>query len=275
MGLLFLVSGVVKVIVTQQKDKMKSTIAVLACLLAVASALPKHNARIVGGSPIARGQAPYQVSLRTQMNQHFCGGAILTQNWILTSGHCVNGRQPADIIAVAGSVSLREGTGHQVSQIFLHPEFQFEGLKNDIAVVQIESRFVFNMIVQPASLGGEYINKDLNAMLTGWGQTSFPGSLSDELMGINMVTISNEECIAAHSSSSEEGAPEILETNICAVSGQETGACMGDSGSALVANRQIVGLMSWGVPCAKNLPDVFTRVSMYRDWIVETVVSNS
>ena len=50
---------------------------------------------------------------------------------------------------------------------------------------------------------------------------------------------------------------------------------MGDSGSALVANRQIVGLMSWGVPCAKNLPDVFTRVSMYRDWIVETVVSNS
>lgn len=252
---------------------MKSaTIVVLSCLLAVAVAMPQQ-ARIVGGSTITRGQVPYQVSLRTKNNQHFCGGAILNQNWILTSGHCVSGRQAGDFVAVAGSTSLRDGNGHEVSHVFVHPEFSADGLLNDIAVVQTETSFIFNMVVQPANIGGVYVEADMEAMLTGWGQTSYPGTLSDDLQGINMVTISNEKCSSNHNSS--EGSPDILETNLCAVSVNGTGACMGDSGSALVANRQIIGLVSWGVPCAQNLPDVFTRVSMYRDWVIETVVSNS
>lgn len=250
---------------------MKS-VAILSCLLAVAFSMPQQS-RIIGGSPVVRGQVPYQVSLRTKMNQHFCGGAILSQNWILTSGHCVSGRQAGEIIAVAGSTSLREGNGIVVSHIFVHPEFSADGLLNDIAVVQTESNFAFNMIVQPANIGGDYAEADIAATLSGWGQTSYPGSLSDDLQGLTMTTISNEACMA-HFDSSEE-TPEIRETNICAVSANDTGACMGDSGSALVVNRRIIGLVSWGVPCAQNLPDVFTRVSMYRDWVVETIQSHS
>lgn len=252
---------------------MRSTIAILSCLVAVALAMPQQS-RIVGGSTVTRGQVPYQVSLRTKMNQHFCGGAILAQSWVITSGHCVSGRQAGDFSAFAGITSLREGNGHVVAHIFVHPEFKADGLANDIAVLQTATRFVFNMIVQPANIIDEYAEADLRASLTGWGQTSYPGSLSDALQGISMTTISNEKCSAAHESS--EGSPDILETNICAVSENDTGACMGDSGSPLVsANRQIIGLVSWGVPCAKNLPDVFTRVSSYRDWVIETVNSNS
>lgn len=250
---------------------MRATLAILSCLVAVALAMPQ-NSRIVGGNTVTRGQVPYQVSLRTKMNQHFCGGAILAQNWVLTAGHCVSSRQAGEFIAVAGITSLREGNGHVVSKIFLHPEFKADNLLNDIAVVQTETAFVFNMIVQPANIGNEFIDEEMAASLTGWGQTSYPGDLSDDLQGISMTTVSNEKCIAAHGSA--EGTPDILETNICAVAANDTGACMGDSGSPLVAGRQIIGLVSWGVPCAKNLPDVFTRVSMYRDWVVETVVSN-
>lgn len=254
---------------------MKSTLVILSCLLAVAVAMPQQM-RIVGGSPVTRGQVPYQVSLRTMMNQHFCGGAILSQSWILTSAHCVSGRQAGEFQAYAGSTSLRDGNGRVVTKIFVHPEFSADGLVNDIAVIQTESNFVFNMIVQPASVGEEYVDTNIEAMLTGWGQTSFPGTLSDDLQGITMRTISNDECSKAHENeSSEEGAPEILGSNICAVSENDTGACMGDSGSPLVANRQIIGLVSWGIPCAQNRPDVFTRVSLYRDWIIETVVNNS
>lgn len=254
---------------------MKSSIAIFACLVAVATvaALPQAS-RIVGGNTVTRGQVPYQVSLRTKMDQHFCGGAILSQQWVLTSGHCVSGRKEGEFNAVAGSISLREGSGHIVTKIFLHPEFNADGLVNDIAVLQTATRFVFNLIVQPANLGDEFVGAELSATLSGWGQTSYPGSLSDELQGIDMNTISNEECASAHAES--DGAPTINQYNICAVSENDTGACMGDSGSPLVAgNRQIIGLVSWGVPCAKNLPDVFTRVSEYREWVIETVVSNS
>lgn len=253
---------------------MKTTITIFACLVAATAALPQLGHRIVGGNTVSRGQVPYQVSLRTNMDQHFCGGAILSQQWILTSGHCVSGRKAAEFVAVAGSTNLREGTGHPVEEVFLHPEFNADGLLNDIAVVKLSRPFVFNMIVQPAFLGADFIDAKLGASLTGWGQTSYPGDLSDDLQGIWMETISNEKCIESHKES--DGAPEILESNICAVSSYDTGACMGDSGSPLVTeDRHIIGLVSWGVPCAKNLPDVFTRVSVFRDWVVETVVSNS
>lgn len=254
---------------------MKSSIAIFACLAVVATvaAFPQGG-RIVGGNTVTRGQVPYQVSLRTKMDQHFCGGAILSQQWVLTSGHCVTGRKEGEFIAVAGSTSLREGNGHVVTKIFLHPEFNGDGLENDIAVLQIATSFVFNLIVQPANIGTDFVGAELPATLSGWGQTSYPGSLSDDLQGIDMSTITNEECTSAHADS--DGAPVIKDSNICAVSENDTGACMGDSGSPLVGeNRQIIGLVSWGVPCAKNLPDVFTRVSEYRDWVIETVVSNS
>lgn len=41
----------------------------------------------------------------------------------------------------------------------------------------------------------------------------------------------------------------------------------GDSGGPLVAENAQIGVVSWGRPCAKGVPDVFTRVYSYRDWI--------
>lgn len=41
----------------------------------------------------------------------------------------------------------------------------------------------------------------------------------------------------------------------------------GDSGGPLVADSEQIGVVSWGTPCAKGRPDVFTRVYSYVDWI--------
>ena len=41
----------------------------------------------------------------------------------------------------------------------------------------------------------------------------------------------------------------------------------GDSGGPLVANGEQLGIVSWGTPCAKGKPDVFTRVYSYVSWI--------
>jgi hypothetical protein len=71
-------------------------------------------------------------------------------------------------------------------------------------------------------------------------------------------------------------------TNVCA--GGQTrgglGVCMGDSGGPLQCKARDgkwyqVGITSWGVPCAKpGLPDVYTKVSAYYDWIVQTIDKN-
>lgn len=53
-----------------------------------------------------------------------------------------------------------------------------------------------------------------------------------------------------------------LPGNVCVITETGTGACQGDSGGALVdleLNEQC-GVVSWGKPCARNQPDIYTRV---------------
>jgi hypothetical protein len=45
----------------------------------------------------------------------------------------------------------------------------------------------------------------------------------------------------------------------------------GDSGSPLVANDVQIGLASFVRPCAVGYPDVYTRVSAFKDWIAQHV----
>ena len=76
---------------------------VLLCLVSTAIALPlsglksiqlknvsqNNNGYIVGGRPANDGEVPHQVSL--QRSSHFCGGSIISDQFIVTAAHCVDG----------------------------------------------------------------------------------------------------------------------------------------------------------------------------------------
>lgn len=49
----------------------------------------------------------------------------------------------------------------------------------------------------------------------------------------------------------------------------------GDSGGPLVYNDEVVGITSFalGMNCAGGLPDYFTRVSIFKEWI-ESYINN-
>lgn len=50
--------------------------------------------RIIGGSLAVPGQFPYQVFLNIEkqnISGYFCGGSIISPDWILTAVHCVYG----------------------------------------------------------------------------------------------------------------------------------------------------------------------------------------
>lgn len=50
--------------------------------------------RIVGGSPVIRGQFPWQASVQKYRNGlygHSCGGVILNTTTIITAAHCIHG----------------------------------------------------------------------------------------------------------------------------------------------------------------------------------------
>src|SRR5262245_35267023 len=62
---------------------------------------------IVGGTATTIDQVPFQVALETNSGFQFCGGSILSANWVLTAQHCVTGGN-ADMKVVAGVTRISQ-----------------------------------------------------------------------------------------------------------------------------------------------------------------------
>ncbi|KAF2881833.1 hypothetical protein ILUMI_24334 [Ignelater luminosus] len=225
------------------------------------------NWRIVGGSDASNGSFPYQVSLRiTRTGSHNCGGSILNSTVVLTAAHCLASYRPADLHVVVGSDRLNgSGTTYQIKQLIIHNLYNSSVIKNDIGLIILKEPLRYSNSVRPVELETRQIGAGVNVVLSGWGITSFPGQLPNNLQYINLTTISNDECEAAYREA--RASLPIYKEELCTLTRRGEGACKGDSGGPLVANGKQVGVVSWGRPCGLGFPDVFSRVSSYVDWI--------
>jgi trypsin len=69
------------------------------------------------------------------------------------------------------------------------------------------------------------------------------------------------------------GSP-VTERMLCARS-TTGGPCQGDSGDPLVYNGELIGIMSWSFGCGGGkFPTVYTDVTQFTAWILETIVLN-
>lgn len=92
----------------------------------------QREGRAVGGVGVTLGQVPFMASLRSLANQHFCGGSILSNRWILTSATCTNGRALNSINVVVGTVTLNAGgVTYRSANITEHPSFDRISLENE------------------------------------------------------------------------------------------------------------------------------------------------
>lgn len=118
------------------------------------------------------GQFPYQVSLRSAANAHFCGGWVHNNRWAISVAHCTVGRTAANTRVVVGAHSRTDGTSMAVARIVNHPNYNANTIANDISCVQTSANIAFNARVQPINMGTANIGGNVAAIVSGWGQTA-------------------------------------------------------------------------------------------------------
>jgi hypothetical protein len=189
------------------------------------------------------------------------------------AAHCLIMRvsRPFAVTVVVGS-SYRSGEGgqrHSALRLFLHPQYNTNTLQNDVAVIRTASRIVFGDLVQPIPLSNEFADSGLEGTFTGWGFVSY-GILprrADLLQKMPYLIISNDQCIEMYKQTGHYW--RVFDQKLCIISGFRQSVCGGDSGSPLVHNGGVIGVVSWrSMPCGDGMPDVFIRVSAVRDWIL-------
>jgi trypsin len=231
--------------------------------------------RIVGGAPATKGQFPYIVDVRR--GGHYCGGAIVNSDWILTAAHC-SGGQPSAYSIVAGDHNIQNTDGDEktsaVTQIIIHPGYNSQTINNDAALMKLASPFDLNasQYIKAAVLAdntdSDFETPEAQSVVAGWGATSEGGGSPSVLQWVTVPVVTTATCNARYNPSGYQITPAM----ICAgESGKDS--CQGDSGGPMMctrANGEVVhfGIVSWGIGCARpNYPGVYARTSAFHDFI--------
>ncbi|WP_369434357.1 trypsin-like serine protease [Psychromonas sp. MME1] len=247
------------------------------------------NPRIVGGADSDPFEWPTMVSIKVNRfrGQHFCGGSLIAPQWVVTAAHCVfdnndNLFNVNDIVATIGEYDLNSSPvtpATELIQIIAHPDFNNESLVNDIALLKLATAVgndtpIMDIIDTESTTSLISLNFPVTAM--GWGSTvSYDPNQPTSPSYPNILQQVELELYRDSTCSQQLGSnykPQML----CASTpegGQDT--CTGDSGGPLLVNSNLgwqqIGIVSWGYGCAlTNYPGVYTRISLYKNWIATT-----
>ncbi|RXN24214.1 granzyme B(G,H)-like protein [Labeo rohita] len=271
-------------------------------LLLLASLLPHltftaHvDVGIVNGTKAKPHSRPYMVSLQKN-KEHFCGGFLISDEFVLTAAHCQTegilgvlwfvetlqlvshllDLQTQALTVVLGAHNLRNKNENsvriKVESYYSHPQYTIESYHNDILLLKLEKKAQLNnnikLISIPAKEGD--IEADSVCSIAGWGLLETKGKQSNHLMETNVNVMNNKKC------ESKWGEEEFSASLMMCVYG-EGGSCDGDSGGPLVCGDTAVGVTSFGDPKICNspdLPEVYTKILAYLPWIKSIIGKNS
>ncbi len=236
-------------------------------------ALPRtgREDRIVGGEPADPGVYPWAAAIALERQDgtlfNFCGGSLITPEWVVTAAHC---RVQVGQKIILGRLNLTENDGqvHNIVEVINHENYDSNTSDSDIALLKLGT----SSSQTPISLIPE--NGDLAApgkkfTIAGWGLLEEGGMASADLMEVTVPVVSNDSCQTQYN-----GTGVTITNNMLCAADPGKDSCQGDSGGpgmvidSAADTERLAGVVSFGIGCARpNFPGVYTRVSQFVDWI--------
>ncbi|XP_023299985.2 brachyurin-like [Lucilia cuprina] len=234
--------------------------------------------RIINGSPAQPKQIPYQVGLilDTSEGDNFCGGALISNYYVLTAARCVKYVNQVIVILGANDITNSNEVGQiritvLASDITVHEYYNEVTHENDIALIQLPEPVVYNDYIKniqlPKLLGPYYSYAADIARISGWGKTSI---LSPGLTNILRYA---DVCVQPNFICEIEYLGAITASNICTHSLLLKATCDGDTGGPLAYfagdHYELIGIASFDfiLGCELGWSSGFTRVTSFVEWI--------
>ena len=213
---------------------------------------------------------------------HFCGGILISSQYILTAAHCYTKTHQLRVKVFIG-VHNRSAMESWVQtrnavKFFTHEMYSKHIAANDIALIKLDFPVKFDGIyVVPACVDetGTIDVSNKVGWATGWGAQYYGGRATILKNQVSMNIFDDKFC------RSNVGFLFNRQWNICGYgSSANSGVCQGDSGGPLVYKNPsdgrwyVVGISSWVPDGNCGQATVFVRVSNYISWIKEKIALN-
>ncbi|XP_068267467.1 chymotrypsinogen 2-like isoform X2 [Nyctibius grandis] len=228
--------------------------------------------RIVNGEAAVPGSWPWQVSLQRNNGFHFCGGSLISENWVVTAAHC--GVRTTDTVVVGAYDQNLLSPGEQkltIEKVFKNPKFNMLTIRNDITLLKLATPARLSARVSPVCLpeATDDFPGGMTCVTTGWG--SLTPTTPALLQQAALPLLTNAQC-------KQFWGFRIADVMVCA-GADGASSCMGDSGGPLVCQKDgawtLVGIVSWGSStCDPSVPGVYARVTALRGWIDSILAAN-